>query len=50
MLNTIGMSDSILKLIDKRSRTDMLIFFGMAILTLILILGLFFYVKPMLFG
>ena len=50
MLNTIGMSDSILKLIDKRSRTDILIFFGMALLTLILIFALFFYVKPMLFG
>ncbi|CDW91379.1 UNKNOWN [Stylonychia lemnae] len=50
MLNTIGMSESILKLIEKRSRTDMLIFFGLAIFTIILIVILFYYVKPMLFG
>eukprot|EP00347_Sterkiella_histriomuscorum_P003742 403363121 len=50
MLNTIGMSESIMKLIEKRNRTDILLFFGLAILTLIIIVVLFFYVKPMLFG
>ncbi len=50
MLNTIGMSESVLKLIEKRSKTDMLIFFGLVILTLVLIYALFYYIKPMLFS
>ena len=50
MLNTIGMSESILKLIEKRSRTDMFIFCGLAVTTIIMILVLFYYVKPYLFG
>ncbi len=50
MLNTIGMSESILKLIERRSKTDMIIFCGLAFFTIVLILVLFFYVKPMLFG
>jgi hypothetical protein len=50
MLNTIGMSESILKLIERRSKTDIIIFCGMALFTLLLIFTLFYYVKPMLFG
>lgn len=50
MLNTIGMSESILKLIERRSKTDMIIFCGLALFTILLILVLFYYVKPMLFG
>jgi hypothetical protein len=46
MLNTIGMSESILKLIEKRTKTDMLIFIGMAVLTLVLIYCLVYFVKP----
>jgi cell division protein FtsB len=50
MLNTLGMSESILKLIEKRSRTDLLIFFVMAVLTLLLIIILIYFVKPWLSG
>jgi Golgi SNAP receptor complex protein 2 len=50
MLNTIGMSESILKLMERRSKTDMLIFIGLAILTLVLIYFLIAIVKPMLGG
>lgn len=50
MLNTIGMSESIMKLIEKRNRTDILLFFGLVILTLTLIVVLFFYIKPLLLG
>lgn len=50
MLNTIGMSESILKLIEKRTKADFLIFLGMAVFTLILIYVLFAYVRPMLWG
>ena len=50
MLNTIGMSESVLKLIEKRSKADMLIFFGLALLTLILIFLLMWYVKPWISG
>lgn len=48
MLNTIGMSEGILKMIQKRSKTDMVIFFIMAFLTLLLIYILITYVKPLL--
>jgi hypothetical protein len=48
MLNTIGMSESILKLIEKRSKTDMLIFLGLVLLTIVLIYILISFVKPML--
>lgn len=44
------MSESILKLIDKRSKTDVFIFIGMALLTLVLIYILLWYIKPMMFG
>lgn len=50
MLNTIGMSESILKLIEKRTKTDLLIFVGLAFLTLLLIYILVCFVKPMLGG
>ena len=50
MLNTLGMSESILKLIEKRSRTDLIIFFVMAFLTIILIYFLIAFVKPMFSG
>ncbi len=48
MLNTIGVSEGILKMIEKRSKTDMVLFFVMAIITLIVIYLLVAYVKPML--
>jgi predicted nucleic acid-binding Zn ribbon protein len=48
MLNTIGMSESILKMIEKRTKTDMIIFFGLAVLTLLLIYILVWHVKPWL--
>lgn len=50
MLNTIGMSESILKLIEKRSKTDMLIFLGLVVLTILLIYFLVCFVKPLLSG
>lgn len=50
MLNTIGMSESILKLIERRTKTDMLIFCGLVVLTLVLIYVLLFIVKPMISG
>jgi hypothetical protein len=50
MLNTLGMSESILKLIEKRSRTDLIIFCVMAVLTLVLIIILIYFVKPWLSG
>jgi len=50
MLNTIGMSESILKLIERRGKTDLIIFCGLALFTILLILVLFFYVKPWLFS
>ena len=50
MLNTIGMSESIMKLIERRNKMDMLIFLALAICTLVLIYILFVYVKPFLFG
>jgi hypothetical protein len=50
MLNTLGMSESILKLIEKRSRTDLIIFCVMAVLTLLLIMILIYFVKPWLSG
>lgn len=50
MLNTIGMSESIMKLIEKRNKMDMLILLALVIFTLVLIFVLFVYVKPYLFG
>jgi hypothetical protein len=50
MLNTIGMSESVLKIMEKRGKADILIFFGMAILTLVLIYILYSYVRPWFWG
>jgi hypothetical protein len=50
MLNTIGMSESVLRLIEKRGKADLFIFFGLVILTLLLIYFLIAYVKPMIVG
>lgn len=50
MLNTIGMSESIMKLIEKRNRTDMFLFIGLALLTIMLIGVLLYYIKPLIFG
>ena len=50
MLNTIGMSDSILKLIEKRTKADFLIFVALALFTLAFIYALFAYVRPLLYG
>ena len=46
MLNSIGMSDNILTLIERRSKTDLLIFFGLALGILVFMYALMFYVKP----
>lgn len=48
MLNQLGMSDNILTLIERRSKTDLLILIGLCSLTLIIMYVLYFYVKPML--
>lgn len=50
MLESIGMSDNILTLIERRSKTDLLIFFGLAIGLLIFMYFLYFYAKPSLVG
>jgi hypothetical protein len=47
-MNSLGMSESILRLIEKRSRADCLIFIGLACCVLILIYVLLYYVKPMI--
>ena len=48
MMNSLGMSESILLLIERRSRADCFIFVGLACLVLIIIYVLLYYVKPML--
>ena len=48
MLNQLGLSDNILTLIERRGKTDLLIFFTLCILTLLFIYILFYYIKPML--
>ena len=50
MLNTIGMSESILKLIEKRGKVDCLIFVGMVLLTLVFIYILVTYIRPIIWG
>lgn len=45
MLTTIGMSESILKLVEKRSKTDVLIFCGLVLATVVLIYVLLTFVK-----
>ena len=49
-MNQLGLSDNILTLIERRGKTDLLIFFGLCILTLLAIYLLYYYVKPALFG
>jgi len=41
------MSDNILSMIDRQGKVDMLIFFCLAIFTLIMIYVLMYYIKPM---
>ena len=50
MLNTIGMSESILKLIEKRTKADLLIFCCLAAFTVLLIYVLFSYIRPMMWN
>ena len=50
MLQQMGMSDSILLLIERRGRFDLIIFGALAVFTLLFIYLLLFWVKPMLFG
>lgn len=50
MLNTIGISESVLKMIEKRNKADCFIFILLALFTLGFIYVLFVYVKPFLFG
>ena len=45
MFNSLGMSESILLLIERRSRADLFIFVALAILTLVFIYVLLYYVK-----
>ena len=44
----MGLSDNILTLIERRSRADLVIFFAMAVLTLVFIYFLAYYVKTIL--
>lgn len=48
MVNQLGMSDNILTLIERRSKTDLLILIGLCVLTLVIIYVLYAYVKPMM--
>jgi len=50
MLHSLGMSESILLLIERRGRADLLIFVCLAIFTLLFIYALIYYIKPMIFG
>ena len=45
MFNSLGTSDSIVTLIERRSRGDIIIFFALCIFTLVLIYVLVVYVK-----
>ena len=46
MFNSLGMSESILLLIERRSRADLFIFVALAIGTVVFIMVLYYYVKP----
>jgi hypothetical protein len=46
MFNSLGMSESILLLVERRSRADMFIFVALAIVTLVFLFVLYYYVKP----
>lgn len=48
MLNQLGLSDNILTLIERRGKADLMIFFALCALTLLVIYVLYYYVKPML--
>ena len=48
MLNQLGLSDNILTLIERRGKTDLMIFFALCALTLLFIYFLYYYVKPMM--
>jgi len=48
MLAQLGMSDSILLLIERRGRADLLIFGALAVTILILMYVLLYWVKPMM--
>ena len=50
MLNTIGMSENILKLIERRTKGDMLIFCLLAAGILLIMYVLYFWIKPILSG
>jgi hypothetical protein len=50
MFNSLGMSESILLLIERRSRADLFIFFALAIGTLVFMMVLYYYVKPFVIG
>ena len=47
-LNVLGVSGSIMRLIERRGREDNLIVIGLCVLTLIIMYIAFYYVKPML--
>jgi hypothetical protein len=46
MFSSLGMSESILLLIERRSRADMFIFVALAVLTLVFLFVIYYYVKP----
>lgn len=46
MFNSLGMSESILLLIERRSRADLFIFVALAIGTVVFMMVLYYYVKP----
>jgi len=48
MLQNLGMSESILLLIERRGRADVIIFGGLALLTLFAIYVLIYWVKPLI--
>jgi len=47
MMQTLGMSESILLLIERRGRADLLIFGFLACVTLAVIYALVYWVKPL---
>ena len=48
MLSQLGMSDNILTLIERRTKTDLAIFIGLCIFTLLFMYVLYVYVKPVM--
>lgn len=45
MLNSIGLSDSVLRLAERRQRLDKLLVYGGMLLTLLLVVGLYWWKK-----